>query len=131
MVGAIKRDFNTTVQTSDGKYARYLAPTLRFEPLMSEGKKLGSRSVTWIGLPYFSLEPYSGLSGTASTKCFATPTLLQTKYSRTTRAREMQQAVCQQKGEGVSPAACFHVSQLWCLVLDNCTSSPALYAWTP
>ncbi len=123
MVTSIKRDFATTVQTSDGKYVRCLAPTLRFEPLMSEGKTLGSHSVTWIGLPYFSLEPYSGLSGTASPKCFATPTLLQTKYSRTTRNREMQQAVCQQKG--VSPAACFHVSQLWCLILDNCTSSPA------
>ncbi|KAK4149610.1 hypothetical protein C8A00DRAFT_18724 [Chaetomidium leptoderma] len=117
MVNNIKRGSATTVQASDMKYVRRMEPKLRHETLLSEGKVLGSRSVTWVCLPYFSLEPYSGLLGANSTKSFPTPTLLQARYPRTARNRDMQQAVCQQKG--VSRGLCFHISQLWCLILDN------------
>ncbi|KAK4246307.1 hypothetical protein C7999DRAFT_15548 [Corynascus novoguineensis] len=117
MLTSIKRDNATTVQVSDGKYVRCLEPGLRHDSLTLDGKVLGSRSVTWISLPYFSLEPYSGLLSGSSTKGFPTPTLLQAKYPRTIRSRDMEQAVCQQKG--VPKGNCFHVSQLWCLILDN------------
>jgi hypothetical protein len=118
MIASIKRDYVTRVQLSNGKHMRRLEAALRHEPLSSEGKVLGSRSVTWVCLPYFSLEPYSGLASSNSPKGFVTPTLLQAISSRTTRNRDMQQAVCQQKG--VAPGLCFHVAQLWCLLLDNC-----------
>ena len=121
MITGVKRDHIKTVQASDGKYARYLEPKLRHEPLMEDGKPVGSRAVTWVSLPYFSLEPYSGLLETVnSPKSLATPTLLQARDSRSTRARDMEQAVCQQGG--APKGHCFHVAQLWCLVLDNCTS---------
>ncbi|KAH6617426.1 hypothetical protein F5144DRAFT_596449 [Chaetomium tenue] len=118
MITGVKRDHTKTVQASDGKYARYLEPKLRHEPLLQDGKPAGSQAVTWVSLPYFSLEPYSGLLATAnSPKSLATPTLLQARYSRTRRARDMEQAVCQQGG--APKGHCFHVAQLWCLVLDN------------
>lgn len=119
MITGVKRDHTKTVQVSDGKYARYLEPKLRHEPLLQDGKPAGSRAVTWVSLPYFSLEPYSGLQATAnSPKSLATPTLLQARYSRTRRARDMEQAVCQHGG--APKGHCFHVAQLWCLVLDSC-----------
>ncbi len=121
MISGIKRDCATTLQVSNGKTVQCLTPTLLHEPLMSEGKPLGCRTVTWICLPYFTLEPYSGLAGASKQKGFPALTLLQTKYLRTTRSRDMQQAVCQQKD--VASGLCFYVSQLWCLILDNCTQS--------
>lgn len=76
------------------------------------------RAVTWVCIPYFRLESYSSLD-TASD--FPVQTLLQTQFSRVTKARDMQQAVCRNKQ---APAGyCFNIAQLWCLVLDNCTSS--------
>jgi hypothetical protein len=121
MITGVKRDHTKTVQASDGKYARYLDPKLRHEPLVEDGKPVNSRTVTWVSLPYFSLESYSGLLETANSpkSLLATPTLLQARYSRTTRARDMEQAVCEQGG--APKGHCFHVAQLWCLVLDNCT----------
>ncbi|KAH6842412.1 hypothetical protein B0I37DRAFT_392979 [Chaetomium sp. MPI-CAGE-AT-0009] len=107
MITGVKRDHTRTVQASDGKYARYLEPKLRHEPLMQDGKPVGSRAVTWVSLPYFSLEPYSGLLDAANRpKSLATPTLLQARYSRTTRVRDMEQAVCQQGG--APKGHCFH-----------------------
>ncbi|KAM0564102.1 hypothetical protein ACHAPJ_000311 [Fusarium lateritium] len=74
-------------------------------------------SARWICIPYFSLEQYSGLLAAASTSLFPAQTLLQVQYSRNTVSRDMEQAVVQlgnaNRGE------CFHISQLWCLVIDN------------
>lgn len=68
-------------------------------------------------LPYFSLQQYSGFGSVAEKTSFPPVTLLQEQYSRTTRQRDLDQAVCQlgvaEKGQ------CFHTSQLWSLVLDN------------
>jgi hypothetical protein len=122
MIAGVKRDHVKTVQTSDGKYVRYLDPKLRHEPLNQNGKPVGSQSVTWISLPYLCLEPYSGLLGANSSKSFPTPTLLQARYSRTARNRDMEQAVCQQKG--APKGLCFHIAQLWCLILDDCKYNP-------
>lgn len=76
-----------------------------------------SGSARWICIPFFSLEQYSGLLAGTSTSLFPAQTLLQVQYSRNTVARDMEQAVVQlgiaERGE------CFHVSQLWCLVIDN------------
>lgn len=119
LITSVKRDHVKNVQASDGRYVRYLEPKLRHEPLASGGKPLGSQTATWICLPYFSLEPYSGLLATSNPKSFNPPTLLQARYSRTTRNRDMEQAVCRQKA--APQGVCFHVAQLWCLILDNCT----------
>ncbi|KAI8684106.1 hypothetical protein NCS57_00076100 [Fusarium keratoplasticum] len=74
-------------------------------------------SARWICIPYFSLEQYSGLLAASNTSLFPPQTLLQTQYSQITEPRDMEQAVCRlgnaDRGE------CFHISQLWCLVIDN------------
>ena len=115
----IKRDFVKQVQTLQGTYVRSLEPKFRHDPLISDGKPQSDQGVTWVCLPYFSLEPYSGLLGAQqNTKFFPTPTLLQARYSQTTRERDMEQVVCQRQGD--PQRQCFHVSQLWCLILDNC-----------
>jgi len=76
-------------------------------------------TVTWVCLPYFTLEKYSGLQGAGeNSSAFPIETLLQVKFSRSGRERDMRQAVCQSKD--TPPGLCFHVAQLWCLVVDNC-----------
>ncbi|KAK3902205.1 hypothetical protein C8A05DRAFT_15710, partial [Staphylotrichum tortipilum] len=116
-IAKIKRDFVKQVQTLQGTYVRSLEPKFRHDPLILDGKAQSDQGVTWICLPYFSLEPYSGLLGAQNTKSFPTPTLLQARYSQTTRERDMEQVVCQRRGD--AQHLCFHVSQLWCLILDN------------
>ncbi|RDA83773.1 hypothetical protein CP532_5184 [Ophiocordyceps camponoti-leonardi (nom. inval.)] len=91
------------------------------EPLycqVSLGKaKEEKRAARWICLPYFSLQPYSGLLEASSPASFPSQALLQSQYSRTPRQRDMRQAVCQL---GMAPKGhCFHITQMWCLVLDN------------
>jgi hypothetical protein len=120
MIAYVKRHHVKTIQASDGKHVRYMAPKSRHDALVSEGHVTSTQGVTWICLPYFSLEPYSGLLAPGTSKSFPTPTLLQAKFSTTTENRDMQQVVCQQKG--VPQGFCFHVAQLWCLVLDNCNT---------
>lgn len=45
-------------------------------------------------------------------------TLLQTRSSLISMKREIKQAVCQVSDN--SDKLCFHVGQLWCLVIDDC-----------
>jgi hypothetical protein len=76
----------------------------------------------WICLPYFALQKYSGLLSGTSPSSFPIQTLLQAQYARNTQQRDMLQAVCQ---SGNAPSGqCFHIAQLWCLVLGNCPSPP-------
>lgn len=81
-----------------------------------------SRFVTWLCVPYFSLEKYSGLLSASTVSSFPIETLLQSEYARTTEERDMQQAVC--KNGEVPDGHCFHIAQLWCIVLDNSKSTP-------
>lgn len=76
------------------------------------------RTATWVCVPYLSLEAYSRLDSASG---FPAKTLLQMQYSRAGKARDMQQAVCM--NGGVPAGHCYHIAQLWCLVLDNCKSS--------
>jgi hypothetical protein len=83
-------------------------------------------SARWICIPYFSLEQYSGLLAATSMSLFPAQTLLQVQYSRNTAVRDMEQAVVQlgnaERGE------CFHISQLWCLVIDNSKSHRSMHS---
>ena len=88
-------------------------------PISSFAREKGASTAMarWICLPYFSLKQYGGLLSATNVALFPDQTLLQGQYSRATEQRDMQQAVCQlgtaNRGE------CFHISQLWCLTLDN------------
>ena len=85
------------------------------------------RTITWICLPYLSIEPYSGIRSVTQSGDYPIRTLLQARRGEVRRQREMQQAVCQNgdaaKGE------CVHVAQVWCVILDDfllitCARSP-------
>lgn len=101
----------------------YMDPRFIQIPLKPSSTKLDddstpSGTISWICLPYFSLQQYTGLGSASDTKSFPIQTLLQSQYSRITQQRDMEQVVCQL---GMAPRGeCFHIAQLWCLVLENC-----------
>lgn len=74
-------------------------------------------SVKWVCIPYFALQPYSGLLSASSVNLFPSQSLLQSQYDRTPQQRDMDQAVSQLGN--VNKGECFHIAQLWCLVLEN------------
>ncbi|CAI4214455.1 unnamed protein product [Parascedosporium putredinis] len=118
----IRQSYVKPIQISNSKTVRHMEPTFIQDLIpaatssVSAGKESTARPrpITWICLPYFSLEKYSGLESGAS---FPVQTLLQAQFSRADKKRDMQQAVVRAKlaGEG----ECFHIAQVWCVVLDN------------
>ncbi|KAK3950953.1 hypothetical protein QBC32DRAFT_216146 [Pseudoneurospora amorphoporcata] len=118
----LKQSSVKLIQTSSGKPVQHMEPGC-FDYVLPHdsgvgGKTRTTRSVTWICLPYFSLEPYSGLlSGAENSSVFPIQTLLQAQFSRTAKERDMQQAVRQVAKAG--PGLCFHISQLWCIIINN------------
>ncbi|KAI8965869.1 hypothetical protein F5Y11DRAFT_258925 [Daldinia sp. FL1419] len=105
--------------TAKGNNVRHMDPKPIRVTIPPDGrtKDQTSRFVTWLCVPYFSLEKYSGLLSASTTTSFPIETLLQSEYARTTQERDMQQAVC--KNGEVPEGTCFHIVQLWCIVLDN------------
>jgi hypothetical protein len=81
----------------------------------SAGKK---RYATWWCLPYFYLDKYSGDHSGAKSGQHPLQTLLQARFVSTKEGRDKQQASCQVL-DG-KPLPCFHIAQLWCVVLDQC-----------
>ncbi|KAK0701426.1 hypothetical protein B0T21DRAFT_300402 [Apiosordaria backusii] len=124
LIARVKRQGIKQIPTSKGSYVRHMEPKflqlpLPYDPSLKE-QSFANRAITWVCLPYFSLEKYSGLLAAENPTTFPIQTLLQAQFSRATKDRDMQQAVRQLKG---APAElCFHISQLWCIVLDNCRS---------
>ncbi|EFX05398.1 Mg2+ transporter [Grosmannia clavigera kw1407] len=126
----VQRRYVKTVQTASGMRVQYMTPSIIYHPLSHEapGKKASTqkrRTLTWVCLPYLSLEKYSGLQsgGDGSLRSgvippsFPVATLLQNKNTRTGQDRDMRQAVCQSP---VTPSGmCFHVPQLWIVMVDN------------
>jgi hypothetical protein len=82
------------------------------------------RNVTWICLPYFCLEEYSGGHSASKPNAHPMRTLLQARSSLARKERDMQQAVCSVLNN--PPEFCFHIPQIWCLVLDDCRHSLAM-----
>ncbi|PNH44101.1 hypothetical protein VD0004_g3481 [Verticillium dahliae] len=73
--------------------------------------------VTWLCIPYFSLERYSGLSASTNPGSYPTQTLLQASYARIAYKRDMQQAA--RHINSGDKGWCFHIPQLWCLVIGD------------
>lgn len=124
----VKRQCVKSRYNPKGSRVGYMDPRSMEIPLKSEKKKGSSDdtstgSVKWICIPYFTLQQYSGLLAASNLASFPSQTLLQAQYTRTPQQRDMDQAVCQlgtaNRGE------CFHIAQLWCLVLDNSKDSHA------
>lgn len=80
---------------------------------------MATRVLTWLCIPYFTMEEYSGLGAEVGNASFPIVTLLQHEYARTPRARDEKYQIARQNGHGKN-GECLHISQLWCIVLDNC-----------
>ena len=122
LLARVRRDCFRTIQISNDRDVHLMEPSCFQEVLPTDAKYkgIGIRTVTWICLPYFSLEPYSGLeSGAGSPSGVPVQTLLQSQQSHVGKHRDMKQAVCRD-GYNRRQEMCLHVAQLWCIVLDNC-----------
>lgn len=122
LIFRIKSDMVKPIQTANGGCVWHMEPAFKqfsIPPDSSHSRDeiAQTKLVSWVCLPYFALENYSGLLASVGPKTFPIETLLQAKFSRTTRERDMQQAVRQLKG--APPGFCFHISQLWCFIVDN------------
>ncbi|KAK3307749.1 uncharacterized protein B0T15DRAFT_522460 [Chaetomium strumarium] len=114
----VQRKFVKTVQTASGRSVRHMEPACIQQILPPDSASSSRRTVTWICLPYFTLEKYSGLQGAPeNSSAFPIETLLQAKFSRASKERDMRQAVCQSKD--IPAGLCFHVAQIWCLIVGN------------
>ncbi|KAK5990918.1 hypothetical protein PT974_09193 [Cladobotryum mycophilum] len=67
-----------------GAKVGYMEPRCIRVPLQTSNKggSLNTKAVTWICLPYFSLQQYSGLLSASNTALFPAQTILQSQYSR-------------------------------------------------
>ncbi|KAI1465730.1 uncharacterized protein F4812DRAFT_110004 [Daldinia caldariorum] len=119
LLAEVKKTSVKVRPTAKGNNVRHMDPKPIRVAIPPDGRTKGqaSRFVTWLCVPYFSLEKYSGLLSASTASSFPIETLLQSDYARTTQERDMQQAVC--KNGEVPDGYCFHIAQLWCIVLDN------------
>ncbi|KAI1208460.1 uncharacterized protein F4807DRAFT_152454 [Annulohypoxylon truncatum] len=116
LLAQVKRRRVKRRRTPGGKNALHMDPgVIRVSVPTDNGD---AKSLLWLCLPYLSLEKYSGLLEAGREGTFPVETLLQSDFSLTTQEREMKQIVSQQynrKGD----QKCFHIAQLWFIVLDN------------
>ncbi|OIW34428.1 hypothetical protein CONLIGDRAFT_566188 [Coniochaeta ligniaria NRRL 30616] len=121
LLADVKKYSIKSIPTSNGSNVKHMEPGLLQVRLDADNaaraKNMPARTATWLCIPYFSLQKYAGPLSTATSGSFPTRTLLQEQYSGVSAERDMQQAVCQ-TGH-VPPDMCFHVAQMWCIVLDD------------
>ena len=118
------RKLSKTKQTADGSHVKYMPPRCLKMPLApndsEKSQNTQNRSIIWLCIPYLSLEEYSGLGSSKNPAGYPNQTLWQAQYSGNPPQRDMEQVVCQMNLDSRSPRACLHISQLWCIILDNC-----------
>ncbi|KAH8905061.1 hypothetical protein BR93DRAFT_945996 [Coniochaeta sp. PMI_546] len=121
LLSDVKKYSIKSIPTSKGSNVKHMEPGLLQVRVDADrparAKNMPPRTATWLCIPYFSLQKYAGPLSAAASGSFPTRTLLQEQYSEVSAERDMQQAVCQ-TGH-VPPGMCFHVAQMWCIVLDD------------
>lgn len=127
LLADVKRNCISTKSPTKGVTVRYMEPGFLHTLLSPEDGRRDRgfsgvpRSAMWLCIPFFSLHKYSGLMSDPKMGGFPVQTLLQVQYARNTERRDKLQVVCQ---SGNTPSGhCFHIAQLWCIVLDNCQYS--------
>lgn len=100
-----------------------LAEEVVYDNKYKKKKKRESRALL-LCLPYFSLGPYSAQAASSVPMQDLHPmrTLLQSSFGLTPKKRDMQQAVCSLNN--AAEGHCYHIPQIWCIVLNNSTSLP-------
>ncbi|TDZ13014.1 hypothetical protein C8035_v000464 [Colletotrichum spinosum] len=120
LLSDVRKNYSKTIRTSRNTTVKHMEPSYLQQPLQtdpSRGTQHSTRSATWLCIPYFSLEEYSGILSAVNSGSYPAQTLLQLFFSRNSQKRDMMQAT-RQIGNG-GKNSCFHVRQLWCVVLDN------------
>ncbi|GKT54745.1 Mg2+ transporter [Colletotrichum tofieldiae] len=121
LLSDVRKNYSKTVRTSRETTVKHMEPSYLQLPLQQGDQEKGSqpakRTATWLCVPYFSLEEYSGIQATGNPGAYPPQTLLQSAFSRNSQKRDMLQAT-RQIGNG-EKNWCFHIRQLWCIVLDN------------
>lgn len=121
LLSKVKKYSIKSTPTSKGSSVKHMEPGYAKSTDPDTADRRSAKTAIWLCCPYFSLQKYAGPLSAATPGSFPTRTLLQEQYSGVSAERDMQQAVCQ-TGH-VPPDMCFHVAQLWCIVLDNCPYS--------
>lgn len=120
LLSDVKKYSIKSTPTAKGSNVKTIEPGFLQTKLGQDSKskgQAGSRTATWLCIPYFSLQKYTGTLSGATPGSYPTRTLLQEQYSGVPKERDLQQVVCQ---TGHVPAdTCFYVAQLWCVVLDD------------
>ena len=100
-----------------------MLPCYAQEPVLAEGRSISisrTRTVSWMFVPYFCLAKYSSLTVRPSSHPIRT--LMQTRSSLIQKERDLQQAVRLLPDPPPSDV-CFHIAQVWFIVLDDCKRS--------
>ena len=116
----MQKKFTKPLHTVNGFKTRFMEPGYHQRPLGQDTfnlKQPRARSVTWVCLPYFSLEKYSGISSATASGDYPFRTLNEARHISVRKERDMMQAVCR-KGN-VPKGICIHIGQIWCLILDD------------
>jgi len=120
LLGEVRKS-SKVKHTSNGNRVKYMPPRCIHSKLVSEEDNKSQtprrRTLTWLCIPYFSLEQYTGLTSTKDDGAYPNQTLWQAQFSANPSERDLQQIVCQLGNS--PPKSCFHISQLWCIVVDN------------
>ncbi|KAF5867786.1 putative mg2+ transporter protein [Botrytis fragariae] len=117
LLDLVKRRYHKTLQVSSRTKVGHIIPRLLQESLRDETPPttFKPRKLTWLCLPYFSLQKYT--SSNVKSSSHPPRTLLQTRQSMTPKERDLKQAVCHLPD---TPAgSCFHIGQAWFLILDD------------
>ncbi|OHW93088.1 Mg2+ transporter [Colletotrichum incanum] len=121
LLSDVRKNYSKTVRTSRETTVKHMEPSYLQLPLQqgdqAKGSQSAKRTATWLCIPYFSLEEYSGIQATGNPGAYPPQTLLQSAFSRNSQKRDMLQAT-RQIGNG-EKNWCFHIRQLWCIVIDN------------
>lgn len=107
---------------------KVVSQRLQADENTSSSQRSQPRTVYWINLPFFYLKKYS--SETATAKAFPVQTLMQADNSRNPRDRDMKQAIHRIRSAeaDVPKDYCFHIAQIWCVIVDNCEFNLSEYA---
>ncbi|KAF3346088.1 hypothetical protein EV126DRAFT_27390 [Verticillium dahliae] len=121
LLSDVKKNSSRPIRVSKDTTVRHMDPGVRQLDIPpskdSRDNHITPTPVTWLCIPYFSLERYSGLSASTNPGSYPTQTLLQASYARIAYKRDMQQAA--RHINSGDKGWCFHIPQLWCLVIGD------------
>lgn len=118
LLNEVRRKFEHQIPTSGNTKGKYLEPTVTStDPASSRQKGNTSSRIQFLCIPYFHLKHFTTHRFSVTSDIHPIRTLLQIQHPSTSPKRDMQQAVCQL--DYTRKRHCFHVPQLWCLMIDN------------